>query len=104
MDLPAVGGLFGDAQPPRIEPVECRLDSVPARAAGRGAQRFAVLPGGIDSRGEIGVDHDVSSAACKDARTMIEPAPQCQPKGPGNQDGSQEHLEAVRSARLVRSA
>src|SRR5207237_2837268 len=52
MDLPAAGGLFGDAQPPRIQPVERRLDRIASRTAGRRGQRFAVLPGGIDGRGE----------------------------------------------------
>jgi len=57
LDLPATGGLFGDAQPALIEPVEGRLDRVAHSATGRRSEPFAVLPGGIDGRGEIGVGH-----------------------------------------------
>jgi hypothetical protein len=58
-DLPAAGGLFGDAQSALIEPVECRLDRIANGAARRRSEPFAVLPGGIYGRSEIGVGHIV---------------------------------------------
>ena len=57
------GGLLGDAQLAAVEPVERGLDRLADRRRGSHGEAFAVLPGGIDSRGEFSVGHDPSTAA-----------------------------------------
>jgi hypothetical protein len=57
MDLPTLRRLLGDPHSPGIEQIEHLLDRLTMGASALRSERIAVFPGGIDSRGEIGVGH-----------------------------------------------
>src|SRR5271155_4036474 len=81
MDLPAGRAWLGDAQTALIEPLKRRLDGIAPGPRCRRRDRFAILPGGIDSSGESGIGHRLRPVWAEGgARTMGEAARRCQPR------------------------
>ncbi len=78
MDMPASVELFGDAEPPIVEPVERRLHRLAHRAFAGGTDALPRLPAGIDGGGEV-LAHDGHTS--EGERTMR------QPSQPVNVDG-----------------